>query len=49
MKTVPETIRQRFKEQGLKITPQRTAIYKALIETASHPTAEDLYRHVSQD
>ncbi|GJL54708.1 MAG: transcriptional repressor [Nitrospirales bacterium] len=44
-----ETIRQRFKDQGLKSTPQRTAIYKALVETTSHPTAEDLYRHVSQD
>ncbi|GJL64508.1 MAG: transcriptional repressor [Nitrospirales bacterium] len=44
-----ETIRQRFKDQGLKSTPQRTAIYKALMETTSHPTAEDLYQHVSQD
>ncbi len=47
MKISTETIRQRFKDQGLKSTPQRTAIYKALVETASHPTAEDLYEQVS--
>ncbi len=49
MKILTETIQQRFKDQGLKSTPQRTAIYKALLETTSHPTAEDLYLHVSQD
>ena len=49
MKISSATIRQRFKDQGLKSTPQRTAIYRALVETTSHPTAEDLYQHVSQD
>lgn len=49
MRISSEIIRQRFKDQGLKSTPQRTAIYKALVETTSHPTAEDLYQHVSQD
>ena len=41
-------IRERFKECGLKTTPQRSAIYKALAETTSHPTADDLYRQVSK-
>ncbi len=49
MKIDQGTIHKRFKNQGLKSTPQRTAIYKALIETASHPTAEDLFQQVSQD
>ena len=49
MQVTSETIRQRFKDQGLKSTPQRTAIYKTLVETTNHPTAEDLYQHVSQD
>ena len=49
MKISSEIIRQRFKDQGLKSTPQRTAIYKALVETTSHPTAEDLFQQVSQD
>ncbi len=41
-------IRERFKGCGLKSTPQRTAIYKALAETTTHPTADDLFRRVSK-
>jgi len=48
MKLSLEMIRERFKVRGLKTTPQRTAIYKALAETTSHPTADDLYRQVSK-
>ena len=48
MSMTHETIRQRFKERGLKSTPQRAAIYKALVETTSHPTADDLFRQVSK-
>ena len=42
-------IRTRFKAQGLKVTPQRAAIYKALAETTSHPTAEALFQQVAKD
>ena len=42
-------IRTRFKAQGLKVTPQRAAIYKALAETTSHPTAETLFQQVAKD
>ena len=48
MKFTSESIREQFKAHGLKTTPQRTAIYKALAETTSHPTADDLYRRVSK-
>lgn len=48
MKISSDMIRERFRGRGLKRTPQRTAIYKALAETTSHPTADDLYRHVSK-
>ena len=48
MKLSSEMIRERFKGCGLKSTPQRTAIYKALAETTSHPTADDLFRQVSK-
>jgi Fur family peroxide stress response transcriptional regulator len=41
-----EQIRQRFQERGLKVTPQRTAIYLALVQSHGHPTAEDLHRTV---
>ena len=44
-----DDIRTKFKAQGLKVTPQRAAIYKALAETTSHPTAEALYQQVAQD
>ena len=48
MKLSPDEIRQRFKACGLKLTPQRAAIYQALVETTSHPTAEDLHRQVTK-
>jgi len=33
-------------EAGLRITPQRTAIYRALVETNEHPSAEMVFRQV---
>ncbi len=48
MKLSQEDIRRRFKAQGLKVTPQRVAIYKALAETTEHPTAEDLHLQVTR-
>lgn len=48
MKLTSEEVRRRFRERGLKVTPQRAAIYQALAETSSHPTAEDLYRQVTR-
>ena len=49
MKLTPEDIRRRFRERGLKVTEQRAAIYQALAQTSSHPTAKDLYRQVKRD
>jgi Fur family peroxide stress response transcriptional regulator len=37
------------RQNGLKITPQRVAVYKALISTDTHPTAEQVHRMVRQD
>ena len=39
----------RCREAGLKMTPQRLAVYKALIRTDKHPTAEDVYQAVRQE
>jgi Fur family peroxide stress response transcriptional regulator len=47
MKFDQAEIRRRFRDSGLKITPQRMAIYRALVETTSHPTADDVYRQVA--
>ncbi|HML74366.1 MAG TPA: Fur family transcriptional regulator [Anaerohalosphaeraceae bacterium] len=40
---------KRCRESGLKLTPQRSAVYKALINTDMHPTAEDIYREVRKE
>jgi len=37
-----------LKEKGLKVTPQRLAIYSMLKNTTSHPTAEKIYNTVTQ-
>jgi len=37
------------RENGLKITPQRVAVYQALINTDTHPTAEEVHRMVRED
>jgi Fur family transcriptional regulator, peroxide stress response regulator len=42
-----DDIKNKFRECGLKITPQRTAIYDALIRSTGHPTAEDLFARVT--
>ena len=36
------------KKNGLKVTPQRVQIYKELIKTDEHPSAEVLYEKVKQ-
>lgn len=47
MKLSLEDIQHKFREYGLKSTPQRTAIYHVLIHSTAHPTAEDLFAQVS--
>lgn len=37
------------KKKGLKITPQRIAIYKALVESCDHPTAEEVHKQVRKN
>jgi len=39
----------RCRQNGLKITPQRVAVYKALVGTDTHPTAEEVHKMVRQD
>src|ERR1700683_2085887 len=42
MKTV-EDLTERFRERGLRVTPQRQAIFGLLSGDASHPTVETLH------
>ena len=37
---------ERCRANGLKVTPQRIAIYEALVDTDEHPSAEVLYRKI---
>ena len=36
----------RCREAGLKVTPQRIAVYKVLVKTDEHPSAEMVFRKV---
>ncbi len=47
MKLSLDDIRKKFRDNNLKSTPQRTAIYQALVHSTAHPTAEDLFTQVS--
>lgn len=38
-----QQIAERLRAAGLRLTPQRVAIYRALVQTDSHPTAQQLY------
>jgi len=37
------------KKHNLKITPQRVAIYRKLLDSRDHPTADDIYRDIRED
>jgi len=37
---------QRAKKNGLKITPQRSAIYQELIKAKDHPSADMIYKRI---
>jgi Fur family transcriptional regulator, stress-responsive regulator len=44
----PDELTQRFRERGLKVTPQRQAVFRALYDNHTHPTAESVYAKVSE-
>lgn len=37
----------RCRQEGLKVTPQRIAIYNILMESRDHPTADVVYRKIA--
>ncbi len=39
---------EKYRDRGLKLTPQRIAIFDYLEGNKSHPSAEDIYRAVSR-
>lgn len=42
-------IAQKLRAEGFKVTPQRIAIYKALLEFEKHPNADMIYHYLHQD
>jgi Fe2+ or Zn2+ uptake regulation protein len=45
----PEELTQIFRSRGLKVTPQRQSIFRALHGSTTHPTAEAVYDTVSRE
>lgn len=37
------------RQKGLKVTPQRMAVFKVLLKTKTHPTAEEVYHQVRKE
>ena len=42
------SLQQRLASSGLKVTPQRLAVFEAVIGNTSHPTAEAIISRVQQ-
>ena len=47
MRSIPELI-QLIHQRGGKVTPQRLAIYQALVGDTTHPTAEAMYERIRE-
>ncbi len=45
----PDELTDAFRAGGLKITPQRQAVFRALHRATDHPTAEVVYARVCQE
>lgn len=42
-------IRDKLIEHGLKVTPQRIAIYEAIVNLKNHPTADKIFRYTENE
>jgi len=42
-------ISNKLKEKGLKITPQRVAVYEAIVFLNNHPTAENIIEYIRKN
>lgn len=45
----PEELTDRFRSEGLKVTPQRQAVFRVLHGSTVHPTAESVHAAVVRD
>jgi len=46
MQKMNNFFREQLKEKGLKVTPQRVAIYEAIVKSKNHPTAENVIEYI---
>ena len=44
-----EYIREQLKQKGLKVTPQRIAIYEAVVKLKNHPTADYILDYIKKN
>lgn len=40
---------EKLKEKGLKVTPQRVAIYDAIVKLKNHPSAENIIEYIKKN
>ena len=45
----PEEYRNKLKEKGLKVTPQRMAVLEALYSLKNHPAAENIVDYIRKN
>lgn len=38
----------RLRERGVRVTPQRTAVLRALLQMGGHPSAQEVFDHANQ-
>jgi Fur family peroxide stress response transcriptional regulator len=43
-----ETFEAKCRSAGLRVTPQRTAVYKVLLQMGGHPSADSVYQKVRE-
>ncbi len=43
------SFREKLKNKGLKVTPQRVAIYEAVVNLRNHPTAENIIEYIKKN
>ncbi len=44
-----EDFREKLQEKGLKVTPQRVAIFEAILQLDNHPTADDITSFIKKN
>jgi Fur family peroxide stress response transcriptional regulator len=49
MQSAAEFLISTFRQKGLKVTPQRIAVYEAVVNLKNHPTAEQIIEYIKKN